>query len=155
MNYPYFKVSATEDVKEKFNKCFEVNKSVFQTKANMFRYVVSNLPMLTKANQNFRDPEKEELAKNLEEAKLKISELETIIELQKQQLENFNKKEDSTNKDYSKQLNSIEESVYKLLINSGLASKELEEERAEPEKESSRLGDGTMFSSPSLRFTTD
>ena len=111
--------------------------------------------MLTKANQNFRDPEKEELTKNLEEAKLKISELETIIELQKQQLENFNKKEDSTHKDYSEQLNSIEESVYKLLINSGLASKELEEERAEPEKESSRLGDGTMFSSPSLRFTTD
>lgn len=121
----------------------------------MFRYVVSNLPMLTKANQNFRDPEKEELAKNLEEAKLKISELETIIELQKQQLENFNKKEDSTHKDYSEQLNSIEESVYKLLINSGLASKELEEERAEPEQESSRLGEGTMFSSPSLRFTTD
>ncbi|HAQ4362760.1 TPA: hypothetical protein IXR40_003002, partial [Enterococcus faecium] len=98
---------------------------------------------------------KEELAKNLEEAKLKISELETIIELQKQQLENFNKKEDSTHKDYSEQLNSIEESVYKLLINSGLASKELEEERAEPEQESSRLGEGTMFSSPSLRFTTD
>lgn len=75
--------------------------------------------------------------------------------MQKQQLENFNKKEDSTHKDYSEQLNSIEESVYKLLINSGLASKELEEERAEPEQESSRLGEGTMFSSPSLRFTTD
>lgn len=70
-------------------------------------------------------------------------------------MKNFNKKEDSTHKDYSEQLNSIEESVYKLLINSGLASKELEEERAEPEQESSRLGEGTMFSSPSLRFTTD
>lgn len=96
MNYPYFKVSATEDVKEKFNKCFEVNKSVFQTKSNMFRYVVSNLPMLTKANQNFRDPEKEELAKNLEEAKLKISELETIIELQNSNLKTLIKRRQYT-----------------------------------------------------------
>lgn len=87
MNYPYFKVSATEDVKEKFNKCFEVNKSVFQTKIQYVPLCCFKFTNVNKSQSKFPWSRKEELAKNLEEAKLKISELETIIELQKQQLE--------------------------------------------------------------------
>ena len=65
MNYPYFKVSASEETKEIFNN--------FGSKANMFRVMVSNLPVLASpSNNKFNDPESIKFEQ-------KISELESMI----------------------------------------------------------------------------
>ncbi|HHA5489647.1 TPA: hypothetical protein ACOA77_002683, partial [Enterococcus faecium] len=45
MNYPYFKVSASDETKEIFNNFYNQNKGFFGSKANMFRVMVSNLPV--------------------------------------------------------------------------------------------------------------
>ena len=67
MNYPYFKVSASEETKEIFNK------GIFGSKANMFRVMVSNLPVLASpSNNKFNDPESIKFEQ-------KISELESMI----------------------------------------------------------------------------
>ncbi|MCC9082190.1 hypothetical protein LOS20_09345 [Enterococcus faecium] len=58
MNYPYFKVSASEETKEIFNNFYNQNKGVFGSKANMFRVMVSNLPVLASpSNNKFNDSE--------------------------------------------------------------------------------------------------
>ncbi|EGP4891567.1 hypothetical protein ACQ63C_000144 [Enterococcus hirae] len=73
MNYPYFKVSASEETKEIFNNFYNQNKGVFGSKANMFRVMVSNLPVLASpSNNKFNDPESIKFEQ-------KISELESMI----------------------------------------------------------------------------
>ena len=73
MNYPYFKVSASEETKEIFNNFYNQNKGIFGSKANMFRVMVSNLPVLASpSNNKFNDPESIKFEQ-------KISELESSI----------------------------------------------------------------------------
>lgn len=73
MNYPYFKVSASEETKEIFNNFYNQNKGVFGSKANMFRVMVSNLPVLANhSNVKLSNPK----SKGIEQ---KISEIESIV----------------------------------------------------------------------------
>lgn len=46
MSDPYIKVYCSKETKKLFDSFYEKNKGTLGTKANMFRVMVSNLPML-------------------------------------------------------------------------------------------------------------
>ncbi|AUC73496.1 TPA: hypothetical protein LK891_001137 [Enterococcus faecium] len=73
MSDPYIKVYCSKETKELFDSFYEKNKGTLGTKANMFRVMVSNLPMLaSQSNKKVSDPESIKLEQT-------ISELESII----------------------------------------------------------------------------
>lgn len=73
MSDPYIKVYCSKETKRLFDSFFEKNKGILGTKANMFRVMVSNLPVLAnQSNVTFSDPE----SKKLEQ---KISEIESLV----------------------------------------------------------------------------
>lgn len=73
----YIKVFVQSETKKAFNDFFEANKSLFGTKANMFRVMIANLPRLLE-HENIVDSEKEKLQKELQKANLKIEQLEKL-----------------------------------------------------------------------------
>ncbi|WP_282709615.1 hypothetical protein [Ligilactobacillus sp. Marseille-Q7487] len=74
----YIKVFVQSETKKAFNDFFEANKSLFGTKANMFRVMIANLPRLLTHENFIVDPEKEKLQKELQKANLKIEQLEKL-----------------------------------------------------------------------------
>ena len=73
MSDPYIKVYCTKETKKLFDDFYEKNKGGLGTKANMFRVMVSNLPVLaSQSNKKFSDPKSIELEQ-------RISELEAMI----------------------------------------------------------------------------
>ena len=73
MSDPYIKVYCSKETKIIFDSFYEQNKGIFGTKANMFRVMVSNLPVLAnQSNVRFSDPE----SKKLEQ---KIAEIESLV----------------------------------------------------------------------------
>ncbi|WP_395531566.1 hypothetical protein [Enterococcus faecium] len=73
MSDPYIKVYCSKETKELFDSFYEKNKGTLGTKANMFRVMVSNLPVLASpSNNKFNDPESIKFEQ-------KISELESMI----------------------------------------------------------------------------
>ena len=73
MSDPYIKVYCSKETKELFDRFYEKNKGTLGTKANVFRVMVSNLPMLaSQSNKKFSDPESIKLEQT-------ISELESSI----------------------------------------------------------------------------
>lgn len=73
MSEPYIKVYCNEETKKLFDDFYEKNKGSLGTKANMFRVMVSNLPVLaSQTNMNFSNPESLEIEQ-------RISELESMI----------------------------------------------------------------------------
>lgn len=73
----YIKVFVQSETKKAFNDFFEANKSLFGTKANMFRVMIANLPRLLE-HENIVDSEKQKLEKELQKANLKIEQLEKL-----------------------------------------------------------------------------
>lgn len=73
----YIKVFVKNETKKAFNDFFEANKSLFGTKANMFRVMIANLPRLLE-HENIVDSEKQKLEKELQKANLKIEQLEKL-----------------------------------------------------------------------------
>lgn len=74
----YIKVFVQSETKKAFNDFFEANKSLFGTKANMFRVMIANLPTLTQMDNKIVDSEKQKLEKELQKANLKIEQLEKL-----------------------------------------------------------------------------
>lgn len=73
MSDPYIKVYCSKETKAIFDSFYEHNKGIFGTKANMFRVMVSNLPVLAnQSNVKLSNPE----SKGIEQ---KISEIESIV----------------------------------------------------------------------------
>ena len=73
MSDPYIKVYYSKETKTIFDSFYEQNKGIFGTKANMFRVMVSNLPVLAnQSNVKLSNPE----SKGIEQ---KISEIESIV----------------------------------------------------------------------------
>lgn len=73
MSDPYIKVYCSKETKIIFDSFYEQNKGIFGTKANMFRVMVSNLPVLAnQSNVRFSDPENKKLEQ-------KISEIESLV----------------------------------------------------------------------------
>lgn len=73
MSDPYIKVYCSKETKIIFDSFYEQNKGIFGTKANMFRVMVSNLPVLANhSNVKLSNPE----SKGIEQ---KISEIESIV----------------------------------------------------------------------------
>ena len=73
----YIKVFVKNETKKAFNDFFEANKSLFGTKANMFRVMIANLPRLFE-HENIVDSEKQKLEKELQKANFKIEQLEKL-----------------------------------------------------------------------------
>ena len=58
MSDPYIKVYCSKETKTIFDSFYEQNKGIFGTKANMFRVMVSNLPVLAnQSNVKLSNPE--------------------------------------------------------------------------------------------------
>lgn len=74
----YIKVFVQSETKKAFNDFFEANKSLFGTKANMFRVMIANLPTLTQMDNKIVDSEKQKLEKELQKANLKVEQLEKL-----------------------------------------------------------------------------
>lgn len=74
----YIKVFVKNETKKAFNDFFEANKSLFGTKANMFRVMIANLPTLTQMDNKIVDSEKQKLEKELQKANFKIEQLEKL-----------------------------------------------------------------------------
>lgn len=74
----YIKVFVKNETKKAFNDFFEANKSLFGTKANMFRVMIANLPTLAQMDNKIVDSEKQKLEKELQKANLKIEQLEKL-----------------------------------------------------------------------------
>ena len=74
----YIKVFVKNETKKAFNDFFEANKSLFGTKANMFRVMIANLPTLTQMDNKIIDSEKQKLEKELQKANFKIEQLEKL-----------------------------------------------------------------------------
>lgn len=73
MSDPYIKVYCSKETKKLFDDFYEKNKEILGTKANMFRVIVSNLPVLASpSNKKISDPESIKFEK-------KISELESMV----------------------------------------------------------------------------
>lgn len=73
MSDPYIKVYCSKETKIIFDSFYEQNKGIFGTKANMFRVMVSNLPVLAnQSNVRFSDPENKKLEQ-------KILEIESLV----------------------------------------------------------------------------
>jgi len=103
MNYPYFKVSASEETKEIFSNFYNQNKGVFGSKANIFRVMVSNLETLAKVNSKCMDTELQQLEKNFKKAEDKILILEAHI--------SDKKNSESETKQIVEKLNKIEQMI--------------------------------------------
>ncbi|WP_242590392.1 hypothetical protein [Candidatus Enterococcus courvalinii] len=86
MTEPYIKVYCSKETKKLFDDFYDKNKGNLGSKANMFRVMVSNLPVLaSQSNIKLSDPEN----KGLEE---KIMELQsTMVELESTVMKKLNK----------------------------------------------------------------
>lgn len=71
---PYIKVYCSEETKKLFDDFYEKNKGSLGTKANMFRVMVSNLPLLaSQSNIKLMIPESNELKEGMSELQLMIA----------------------------------------------------------------------------------
>lgn len=74
MSDPYIKVYCSEETKKLFDDFYEKNKGSLGTKANMFRVMVSNLPLLaSQSNIKLNDPESNELKEGMSEIESMIA----------------------------------------------------------------------------------
>ncbi|WP_420732692.1 hypothetical protein [Enterococcus faecalis] len=74
MSDPYIKVYCTKETKKLFDDFYEKNKGGLGTKANMFRVMVSNLPVLaSQSNKKFSNPKSIEIEQKISELESRIS----------------------------------------------------------------------------------